>query len=154
MDLKGLPRWLSGKEPTCQSRRHRRHRFNPWIQKILWRRHGNPLQYFCLENQTRLMWLSMPTRKSPRSFEMMDSRDSPWLFWFEKSVDRSLHIRELLIVSLKRWFWWRGLGTSRQHLISEICVISCVWQQQHYIYNSYLGHFQMTSTILLPNCSS
>ena len=27
--LLGLPRWLSGKESTCQCRRNRRHRFNP-----------------------------------------------------------------------------------------------------------------------------
>ena len=23
---------------------------NPWVRKIPWRRHGNPLQYSCLEN--------------------------------------------------------------------------------------------------------
>ena len=26
--LKGLPRWVSGKEPTCQCR------FDPWVRKI------------------------------------------------------------------------------------------------------------------------
>ena len=30
-----LPRWLSGKESTCQSRRHG---FDPWVEKIPWRR--------------------------------------------------------------------------------------------------------------------
>ena len=30
----GLPRWLSGKESTCQCRC----RFNPWVGKISWRR--------------------------------------------------------------------------------------------------------------------
>ena len=30
----GLPRWLSGKESTCQCRRHG---FNPWVGKIPWR---------------------------------------------------------------------------------------------------------------------
>ena len=25
-------------------------RFNPWVGKIPWRRHGNSLQYSCLEN--------------------------------------------------------------------------------------------------------
>ena len=30
--------WLSSKESTCQSRRHRRHRFNLWIRKLLWRK--------------------------------------------------------------------------------------------------------------------
>ena len=24
--------------------------FDPWVEKIPWRRHGNPLQYSCLEN--------------------------------------------------------------------------------------------------------
>ena len=28
----------SGKEPTCQCRRHKRHGFDPWVGKILWRR--------------------------------------------------------------------------------------------------------------------
>ena len=39
---RGLPWWLSGKEPTCQCTRHR---FNSWIWKIPW-----PLQYSCLGN--------------------------------------------------------------------------------------------------------
>ena len=28
----------------------RRHKFNLWVGKTLWRRHVNPLQYSCLEN--------------------------------------------------------------------------------------------------------
>ena len=34
----GLPRWLSGKEPTCQCRRCKRCGFDPWIRKIPWRK--------------------------------------------------------------------------------------------------------------------
>ena len=34
----GLPRWHSGKGSACQCRRHRRHRFQPWVGKIAWRR--------------------------------------------------------------------------------------------------------------------
>ena len=30
----GLPRWRRSKESTCQCRRHKRHRFNPWVRKI------------------------------------------------------------------------------------------------------------------------
>ena len=37
---KGFSRWLSGKEPTCQCRRHKRCRFDPWVWKIPWRREG------------------------------------------------------------------------------------------------------------------
>jgi len=29
--IMGLPRWLSGKEPACQCRRHG---FNPWVRKL------------------------------------------------------------------------------------------------------------------------
>ena len=35
----GLPWWLSGKESTCQGRRHR---IDPWVGKNLWRRKWQP----------------------------------------------------------------------------------------------------------------
>ena len=28
-----LPRWLSGKEPTCQCRRHKKCGIDPWVQE-------------------------------------------------------------------------------------------------------------------------
>ena len=34
----GLPRWASGKEPTCQCRKCKRHGFDPWVRKIPWRK--------------------------------------------------------------------------------------------------------------------
>ena len=37
--ISGLPRWLSGKESSCQCRRHR---FDPWVGKISWRRKWQP----------------------------------------------------------------------------------------------------------------
>ena len=43
----GLPWWLRGIESGCQCRRHR---FDPWVRKIPWRRDSNPLQCSCLEN--------------------------------------------------------------------------------------------------------
>ena len=42
-EAKGLPRWCSGKESACQCRRCKRHRFNPWVRKIQWRRKWQPL---------------------------------------------------------------------------------------------------------------
>ena len=41
-----LPWWLSGKETTCNARPE----FDPWVGKIPGERHGDPLQYSCLEN--------------------------------------------------------------------------------------------------------
>ena len=37
-----FPRWLSGKEPTCQCRGCRSCGFNPWVEKIPWRRKWQP----------------------------------------------------------------------------------------------------------------
>ena len=34
----GFPGGAGGKEPTCQCRRRKRHRFDPWVRKIPWRR--------------------------------------------------------------------------------------------------------------------
>ena len=42
----GLPRWCSGKESACQCRRLKRHRFNPWVGKIPWRRKWQPALVF------------------------------------------------------------------------------------------------------------
>ena len=33
-----LPSGTSDKEPFCQCRRRKRHRFNPWVRKLPWRR--------------------------------------------------------------------------------------------------------------------
>ena len=46
----GFPGGTSGKEPTCQCRRHRRLEFDLWVGKIPGGGNGNPLQYSCLEN--------------------------------------------------------------------------------------------------------
>ena len=42
----GIPSWLSGKESTCQCSRNRRHGFDPWVGKILWRRKWQPTPIF------------------------------------------------------------------------------------------------------------
>ena len=34
----GFPGGSEGKEPTCQCRRHKRRRFDPWVRKIPWKR--------------------------------------------------------------------------------------------------------------------
>ena len=42
----GLPSGVSGEEPICQCRRCKRHGFNPWVGKILWRRKWQPTALF------------------------------------------------------------------------------------------------------------
>ena len=42
----GFPGGTSGKEPTCQCRRHKRCGFDPWVGKIPWRRERQPTPVF------------------------------------------------------------------------------------------------------------
>ena len=44
--LPELPRWLSGKESTCQYRRHKRCKFDPCVGKIPWKRKWHPTPGF------------------------------------------------------------------------------------------------------------
>ena len=49
--LRGFPGGTSGKEPACQCRRCKRHKFDPWVRKIPWRRAWQPTPS-CLKNPT------------------------------------------------------------------------------------------------------
>ena len=46
MRVAGFPGGTSGKEPSCQCRRHVRYGFNPWVRKIPWRRAWQPTPVF------------------------------------------------------------------------------------------------------------
>ena len=45
-NILGFPRWVSGKESTCHCRRGKRCGFNPWAEKIPWRRTRQPFPVF------------------------------------------------------------------------------------------------------------
>ena len=46
ISISGFPSGTSGKQPTCQCRRHNRRQFNPWVRKTLWRRAWQPTPVF------------------------------------------------------------------------------------------------------------
>ena len=46
LDSLGLPKWLGGKESTCQSRRCERCGLNPSVGKVPWRRNWKPTLVF------------------------------------------------------------------------------------------------------------
>ena len=48
-----IPGGTSGKEPSCQCRRHKRRGFDPWVGKILWRRAWQPTPVFLLGESHR-----------------------------------------------------------------------------------------------------
>ena len=41
-----IPKCYSGKEFTCQCKRGKRHRFDPWVEKIPWKRKWHPTPIF------------------------------------------------------------------------------------------------------------
>ena len=47
--LRGFPDGATSKEPTCPCRRHKRHRFDPWLGKTPWRRKRQPPAVFLPE---------------------------------------------------------------------------------------------------------
>ena len=51
-----LPRWLSGKESTCQCRRRKQRKFDPWMGKIPWRRKWWPIPIFLPGESHRGTW--------------------------------------------------------------------------------------------------
>ena len=69
-----LPRWLSGKESACQSRRLKRCRFNPWVRKIPWSRKLQPTRIFLPEK-----FHGQLTVCSPRGHKESDTNECAWV---------------------------------------------------------------------------
>ena len=62
-------KWHSGKESACQCRRHKRHRFNPWVGKIPWSRKWQPTPVVLLE---KIPWREEPACYSPEGCKESD----------------------------------------------------------------------------------
>ena len=67
---RGFPGGTSGKESTCQCRRHKGCRFNPWIKKIPWSRAWQPTPVFLPGESHR-----------QRNLGSVDSESWTWLKW-------------------------------------------------------------------------
>ena len=46
LDSMGFPGGTSGKEPSCQRKRHKRHGLNPWVRQIPFKRARQPTSVF------------------------------------------------------------------------------------------------------------
>jgi len=57
--------------------------FDPWVGKIPWRRHGNPLQYSCLENpmDRGAWWATVHRVTKSRTLVKRLSTHSPRIYW-------------------------------------------------------------------------
>ena len=67
----GFPGGASSKESSCQCRRHKRHKFNPWVKKIPWRRKWQSTPMFLHE---KISWTEEPGR-----LQSMEPQSRTWL---------------------------------------------------------------------------
>ena len=74
----------AGKEPACQCSRHKRHRFNPWVGKIPWRRKWQPTPVFSPGK--------FHGQKEPGGLQSMGPQSHTWLT--EQTHMQYIFIRE------------------------------------------------------------
>ena len=63
----GLPRWCSDKESARQCRRHKGCGFDPWVEKIPWRRKWQPTPGILA---WKILWTEEPGRLQPMGSDM------------------------------------------------------------------------------------
>ena len=84
----GLPRWLSVKEFTCQCRRCRRHRLDPWAGKIPWRRKWLPTAVFLpgeFRGERSLVNYNPWGHEELDTMEQLSTEKLPLLCYFSKA---------------------------------------------------------------------
>ena len=95
----GLPRSCTGKESTCQSRRHR---FDPWVRKIPWRRKWQPTPVFLpgeSHGQRSLAGDSPWGHKESDTTEVTEHAHTPllWGLWASLSSSCAKEINNVLL---------------------------------------------------------
>ena len=83
-----FPDGTSGKEPTCQCRRCKREKFDPWVRMILWRRAWQPTLVF-LHGESH-GWRSL-AGYSPKGHKESDTTEVVW-----HSTAQLIHFRTLI----------------------------------------------------------
>ena len=78
-ELLGFPDGTSGKEPTCQCRRHKRCKFNPWVWKMPWRRAWQPTWVFLPGESHRGVWQATVHKVTKSQTQLSD-----WHFHFHE----------------------------------------------------------------------
>ena len=89
----GFPGGATGKEPSCQCWRCRRHGFDPWVGKIPWRRAWQPIPVFPpgeSHGQRSLVGYSPWGRKESDTTEQLSTHTLRILGTDLKCVDISL----------------------------------------------------------------
>ena len=116
----GFPGITSGKESTCQCRRHKRRRFDPWLGKIPWRRKWQPPPVFLpgkFSGQRSLVSCS------PRSYKESDTTEhntqNKILFKENTLAWKDLHPWNVSIPDIPAFVWDAYRGFLTEYRISQ-----------------------------------
>ena len=125
----GFPGGASGKEPTCQCRRHKRRSWIPGSERSPGGGHANPLQYPCLENhKDRGAWWAMVHRftKSQTWLKQLSTHthtckqcSRSWSFWYGKKIWANLIIYATIKIKRLLRVPWTA-RRSNQSILKEI----------------------------------
>ena len=95
----GFPRWLSGKEPTCQCKRCE---LNP--ERYAGVGSGNPLQYSCLKNpMDRETWwatVHAVTKVSDRTYQLNNNDNSDFSIGLSSLCIRHMNLSSTSVLHL------------------------------------------------------
>ena len=83
-DHKTFPGGATGKELACQSRRHKRCGFHPWVQKLPWRRKWQPPAVFLekeMATYSSILAWRIPWTEEPGRLHSMGSQQSDTTEW-------------------------------------------------------------------------
>ena len=118
--LDGFWGGANGKKSTCQCRRLKKHRFDPWVRKVPWRRAWQPLGCSCLENPTdRGAWRATVHGVTHRVREATDTARHGADFWMSRISDGAL-VSQGCHNKIPQ-SWW---------LAQEKCIVSQFWRQE------------------------
>ena len=142
----GLHRWLSGKESTCQCRRHRRWGFDPWVRKI-------PLEEEMAAHSNTLAQ-KIPRTEEPWGHKRVGTQLSMHKLWsitstvFSRTPETSLLFFLLLNPSSN------PKCISANHLLSSYMKITSKYAfKRHWKWELVL-HFFLTSLSLIASQAS
>ena len=105
-NILGFPGGISGKEPSCQCRRHKRHRFDLWVRKIPWRRKWQPTPV-CLT--WTITWTEEPGGLQSRGLQRV-RHDWVLKYKFLKNLCSGDEIMKISVLNPHTWlmFTWYG----------------------------------------------
>ena len=138
----GFPGGVSGKKnPACQCRRHKRHGFDPWVEKIRWRRASQPAPVFlpgASHGQRSLAGYRHGVAKSPT-----------WLKWLNMHTPVVLVLKPLRSLSSFTFSLWSSIW-----LTAYLCKFLSSWIihfQPHWFLicpQPHQGHFRLAGSHL------